>query len=56
MFVLKIVFIFKVFMDKGMMVLAICMVNEKDYIHYFLMNVLVRCFAHQLQLALVVAS
>jgi hypothetical protein len=39
-----------------MTMLAICMVNEKDYRHYFLMNVLVCCFAHRLQLALVAAS
>jgi hypothetical protein len=39
-----------------MTVLVICKVNEKDYRHYFLMNVLVRCFVHRLQLALVAAS
>jgi hypothetical protein len=41
MFFLKIVLIFKVFVDKGMTVLAICVMNEKDCRHYFLMNVLV---------------
>jgi hypothetical protein len=41
MFFLKIVLIFKVFVDKGMMVLAICVVSGKDCRHYFLMNVLV---------------
>jgi hypothetical protein len=30
MFILKIVLLFKVFVDKGMTVLAICVVNEKD--------------------------
>jgi hypothetical protein len=56
MFFLKIVFIFKVFVDKGMMVLAICKVNENDCRHYFLINVLVRCFGHRLQLVLVAVS
>jgi hypothetical protein len=38
-----------------MTMLAICMMNEKDCRHYFLMSVLVCCFAHRLQLALVAA-
>ena len=56
MFFLKIILVFKVFMNKGMTILAICVVNENDYMHYFLMNVLVYCFAHRLQLTLVTAS
>jgi hypothetical protein len=41
MFFLNIVLMFKVFVDKGMMVLAICVVNENDCRHYFLVIVLV---------------
>jgi hypothetical protein len=38
-----------------MTVLEICVVNEKDCMHYFLVDVLVHCFAHQLQLVVVAA-
>jgi hypothetical protein len=41
MFFFKIVLIFKVFVDKGMIVLAIYVVNRKDCRHYVLMNVIV---------------
>jgi hypothetical protein len=59
MFLLKIVLIFKVFMDKDMTVLAMCgewkglqalFLNEYSCAYY------IHCFAHRLQLALVVAS